>query len=881
MTCRFSTRRATSTVSSLDLSSTRITSSTHSRGISSTVRSSVRAAFQAGITTMTRPGGRSGTHGLHVDGAATAQRRLDERAGDSERGEHRGGRERERAAAGRERRAARAGAANRVVEIGPAGGRRHQSVQPAEHDLAAAQVAAPAHAQAQLLEAPQQRARWQVDEVTRKVEGEPALAEDPRLEAVRVGQRHHQHATRGEQLGRASEGVGGPRQVLERVPEDDRREVALLHVLDAGGADVGPGGNALEPDRLAAAPAQRVEQGAVARAHVEHRARRGDAVQPPRQRTSRSPQQRVAGAGEAAAGRPVPVPVGLAQGGCRGPRIGGRGATARAPDQATAALGAGRQAGGAPRAGRDRGVQLLCLRDRHGRRKAIGPPGPRNSLIAPMTVLNHALLGASVVALAAAGLRLASPLAERGLARVIAAATFPTAAAVAEGILLGLASLGGSTAALTVAALATGAAALAWLPRPAVPPGDELGAAWRARTPLERAGLGAIGGAALAWAAWQLRYPALGFDTLHYHLPEMVIFVQGGQPGSVHDVLPGLPVGNYPLTTEVTIGWAMGIARSFVPLVLWPWITLALTAASGWAGLRGLGATRLATGLAVSALCTSPWLLAWQSNGSVTDPPALAWLVACAALCAMSRDRPALMVPAIVAGGLAVGCKTTVLPFTVLVLALGLLWGGRERLRAMPARPLGLATALALLVGAVWYLRTLVTHGSPFWPIVAAPWGDPVPASVKLVHTSFLDRPRATVDLLGHSYLARFGGGLLLLACGAVLAPLLAPRRRVLAAAAVVGGALIWSRSPVTGIPLSDPLTETVFSTTRYALPVVPAGCLALALAASDRGRLRVLALAALAAAAVVNLVQTFRLEFPIAPSALTPATGALAGALL
>src|SRR4051812_2780115 len=113
-----------------------------------------------------------------------------------------------------------------------------------------------------------------------------------------------------------------------------------------------------------------------------------------------------------------------------------------------------------------------------------------------MTVLNHALLGASVVALAAAGLRLASPLAERGLARVIAAATFATAAAVAEAILLGLASLGGSTAALTVAALATGAAALAWLPRPAGPLGGELGAAWRARTPPQPAGPGGVRGAA-------------------------------------------------------------------------------------------------------------------------------------------------------------------------------------------------------------------------------------------------------------------------------------------------------------------------------------------------------------------------------------------------
>src|SRR4051794_37311182 len=293
-----------------------------------------------------------------------------------------------------------------------------------------------------------------------------------------------------------------------------------------------------------------------------------------------------------------------------------------------------------------------------------------------MPVLHHALLGVSALALAVAAIRLASLLAETGLARAIAAATFAVAAAVAEAIVLGLFSLGGSTAALTIAALATGAAAIAWLPRPAVGPPGEFVAWWLARGKRERALLGALAGGALAWVAWQLKHPALGFDTVHYHLPEMVIFVQGGQPGSVHDVLPGLPVGNYPLTSEVTVAWAMGIARSFVPVVLWSWLMLALTATSAWAGLRALGVTRPATGLAAAALCTSPWLLAWQSNGSFTDPPALAFLVTCAALTALSARNPRLLAAAILAGGLAVGCKTTVLPFTLLVLALGL-WHAR------------------------------------------------------------------------------------------------------------------------------------------------------------------------------------------------------------
>src|SRR5215212_2835707 len=117
--------------------------------MSSTVRSSVRPAFQAGMTTMTRPGGRSGTHGLHVQRAAASQRRLDERRGERRRRERDGGAERERAAPRAERRAARVGAADRVVEVGVAGQRADEPVQPAEYDLATAQLAAAEHAQAE------------------------------------------------------------------------------------------------------------------------------------------------------------------------------------------------------------------------------------------------------------------------------------------------------------------------------------------------------------------------------------------------------------------------------------------------------------------------------------------------------------------------------------------------------------------------------------------------------------------------------------------------------------------------------------------------------------------------------------------------------------
>lgn len=496
-------------------------------------------------------------------------------------------------------------------------------------------------------------------------------------------------------------------------------------------------------------------------------------------------------------------------------------------------------------------------------------------------VLHHALLGLCVAALAASALRAASPLAERGLERVLAAATLAVAAAVGEALVLGLVGLGGSTAALVLSALATYLAARVTLPDPALAPAAELGDWWRARSRPERVATGTLLGASAAWAAWQLRYPSLGFDTTIYHLPEIVLWVQHGSPGSIEDVLPGLPVGSYPLTAEVTAAWAMGIARSFMPITLLPWATLALTAAAGWTGLRALRVAALPRALAVAALCTNPWLLAWQSNGSMTDPPALAWLVTCAALCAVSRERPLLLAPAVVAGGLSAGCKTTALPLVLLALALGL-WAGRAELRRL-LRPLGLAAGVALGVGGVWYLRDLVTHGSPFWPILAAPWGDPVPASISVVDTTFFGRFGPTLDRLGHSYVHRFGGGIVLLA-GGVGAFLAAPRARRVRWASIVTalGFLLWARSPVTGAPRPNWLDEAIFSTTRYLLPVLASAALALGLAASSRRRAgAVAAQLVLAAAVAVNLVETFALGFPAVPSPLTPLVGAAAGALL
>jgi hypothetical protein len=494
-------------------------------------------------------------------------------------------------------------------------------------------------------------------------------------------------------------------------------------------------------------------------------------------------------------------------------------------------------------------------------------------------VLHHVLLAAATVALGAAGLRVASLAAPSGLERVLSAAALAFAAAVGEALLLGLVGLGGTSYALAVAAGLTWLAARVAVPGPAVPLASELSAWWDGLRAPQRVLTGALAGAWLAWVVWLLLHPSLGFDTVLYHLSEAAVWSTDGHPGSVELILRGLPVTNYPITDEVFLSWAVGVSKSLVAASLIVPLQVVLLGSAAWCGLRSLSVPRVTAAFAVAALCSLPAVIAWQSNGAAPDPAALAWLVTSAALVAASRARPALLAPAVVAAGLAIGTKTTTGPLIVLLLAVAL-WMHRTRLRSM-AWPLALAVLVALGTGGVWYLRNLFDHGSPLWPFVALPWGDPLPPAVRAANDSFLQQPGATLDAVGDLYLERFLAGIVLLA-GAVVAPLLAWRRTVVVASVVaLGSLLVWAQAPFTGVPPAYiRVIEGTFSTTRYLLPGVAAAVLALALAGSGRDLRARIARAILAAAAAIGVVQAFRLGYPTMPSPVTPLAGALVGAV-
>jgi hypothetical protein len=434
---------------------------------------------------------------------------------------------------------------------------------------------------------------------------------------------------------------------------------------------------------------------------------------------------------------------------------------------------------------------------------------------------------------------------------------------VLESLTLGLVGLGGSSAALTAGAVGLALGARLWLPTPSLPLKAELVRWWSRLGPIGAAGVAALVGGVLALVATLLHRPDPGVDGITYHLPEIVEFVQGGHPGSVLQVAYGLPVGNYPLTNEVLLAWITGLSHGFAALTLWSPGCGLLLVASGWLGLRELGVPTAVRALSLAALALSPLVfVAFAQPG--TDLPSLSWLVCCAALCACARRRPGLLAVAIVALGLAVGTKTTALALGLLVVAAAA-WSCRRRLASI-ALPLGLASATGAIVGGTWYLRNLIEHGSPLWPFLPGPWGDRMPAAIRLLSHTMLERLHVT--LLAHvsEYVTLLQGSLVLL-LGGLLVPLIGLRRRpLLAAGAVALGTVAWMNAPSTGKP-DGPLLGEVMGNVRFLMPVFAGGALALALVATDaRRRGRLVALATLTGALLwgirADLETPFRLPF-------------------
>jgi hypothetical protein len=492
-----------------------------------------------------------------------------------------------------------------------------------------------------------------------------------------------------------------------------------------------------------------------------------------------------------------------------------------------------------------------------------------------MSAINHLLLGVAAVAVWGASLRLASTIFGQGLERILVAMTFAAAIIVVETMGLALPRLGGSQIPLVLAAVLTWLVVARLVPRSGARVRDEL-SGWLGRAQTSAiVGVSAALGVGALWATWALWSPVVGVDGVYYHLPQIIRWIHEGAPGSVDYINYIYPVGSYPLTNAVAQAWGMGISRSMVMVSIWPIFNMIVLVLAGWVGLRRFELPRLVRALAILAVATIPVVLI-QLAGPLNDLPALSWLASGAALIVCSRYEPRLLVPAVIATGLAIGTKPIAVPLGIVILIAGLLMH-RGNLRPM-ARVLAICFGVFVVVGCFWYARTFIEHGWPFWPWSASPWGDPVPEFLQQTYPSFLSAPRETLAGRLDLYASFMAGSVVLLLAALVLAVVKRNWSLRWMGVLLLGLLLLWASAPSTA---RAAIFDGSVSQTRYLLPAMGLAAALIALASRGSRRSELLALGALAVALAWNLTQLFTGAFPASPPELAIVAGALAGAAI
>lgn len=473
----------------------------------------------------------------------------------------------------------------------------------------------------------------------------------------------------------------------------------------------------------------------------------------------------------------------------------------------------------------------------------------------------------------AAALRLAALTHAEPLERAVAAAVLAMVLVVAETLALGLLGLSSSSVALGLAAIATFFAAHALTPAPAITIRAAAATAWHAAGGVARASAGGLVVMTVAWIGWQLHHPFIGLDGYLYHLALAGAWAHDGHAGSIVDVVEGLPVANYPVTSEVGVSWALSLSHSWVWASVGTPLYGVLIAAGGWLGLRRARVQPAIAVLAITAFLVQP-VVATQFGGPLTDVAAVGWLVATLGLCAAARDNARLLPVALLGAALSFGTKTT--GAVVLLIALAwATWPHRAALRPM-ARVLALATAFGVVAGGLWVLRNLIDHGSPLWPFSATSFGDPVPATLKPFDDSFLSHPDTMLSGRLNGYFVTLAGATVLLVLP-LAAVLISRARAVVALAGLsVFAVFVWSAAPYTGIDE----TALAVGATRYLLPAIVCCTLAGAVAAS-RSRGRPLVVLLLLVSIGLSAYRTKHLGFPYVPSPATVLGAFAAGAVL
>jgi hypothetical protein len=359
------------------------------------------------------------------------------------------------------------------------------------------------------------------------------------------------------------------------------------------------------------------------------------------------------------------------------------------------------------------------------------------------------------------------------------------------------------------------------------------------------------------------------FDSVWYHLPWAASFAQTGQVTGLRFTDVEYLTAFYPATAELfhALGIVLfGGGDALSPGLNLAWLGLVLLAAyvvgrplqRGW--LTGLGGA-----LAMAA----PMLLLSQAGSAANDVVGVFFLIAAVALLVNGPERPAVLVLAAVAAGLAVSVKLSLLaPVAALTVGV-LLWRRRVRPALLWLVPL-------LLAGGFWYLRNLITVGNPL-PWVNLP-GLAVPAEPLQAHTGYslahyLGTAHFWADTVQPGLVAGFGSwwwmvlGLLVVGPLLCLAPVSKPFRATprrgsastLVGAVALASTLAYIVTPETAAgPGGHPLGFAF--NLRYSAPALTLSLTAAPLAPVWRDRRAQLLLGALLTATLIATLTAARL---------------------
>jgi hypothetical protein len=502
-----------------------------------------------------------------------------------------------------------------------------------------------------------------------------------------------------------------------------------------------------------------------------------------------------------------------------------------------------------------------------------------------LTVARWVLFAISIAALGSVGERLGRRATVAGDLRLAAAGALTAAIAVAETLLLGLVGLGGNAVVIAAAAAITGVGVRFTVPARGPSSTDLARDAWRRLSAPARGLLGAWVAIVVTETAYLVWRPAIGTDGLIYHLADPAIWVTDGRPGSMHPTVSGLPIQAYPKTGEVLFSWAIGTARTPVVTTLVMVAAAVLAAACTWSVLRRIGVDQWIAVMLSASLIGCPVMIT-QLSGPNTDLLTLTWVLCTAALCRGAISESSLLPVALVAGGVAVGTKTTAIPIVVVLLAVTG-WLSRREV-ARHRLTLALAGATALGIGAVWYIQDLVVYHAPLYPFSRFPAGPKLPPVITVLGARFLRDPAAAVRVATATGYARGLGAGLVLAVGVVLTAVLLPTVRerrlrgliAIAVAAAAAEALLWSAAPFTGWSGQPGSRTLVLAGIRYLLPGLALFAVAVGLASRVGGVLGLSARGFTAAALAADLWADTSFQVGVRPHLPTILAAALVGAL-